>query len=73
MIYLITAYMDKNAQIQTSSNKRINNQIVVHPFNGTMDGIQDSLKLVSMESFRDVEMCQNLLTLKRHKIAKPNK
>lgn len=28
---------------------RINKQIVVHPTHGTMDGIQDSLKLVSME------------------------
>lgn len=65
--------MNKNAQIQMSSNKRISNQIVVHPFNGAMDGIQDSLKLVSTESFRDGEMCQNLLILKRHKIAKPNK
>lgn len=55
--------MSKNREI------RINKQIVVHPTNSTMDGIQDNLKLVSMESFNDVETYQNSLTLKRYKIA----
>lgn len=72
LVYFLSLFIwIKIYKTQMSKNRRIriNKQIVVHPTNGTTDGIQDSLKLVSMESFKHVETYQNSLTLKRYKIA----
>lgn len=44
------------------NNQKINNQMVYSP-NGAMNGSQDNLKLVSKESFNDVEIHQNTSAL----------
>lgn len=48
-----------------TNNKRINNQIVIHPLNGAMDGIHDSLKLVSMESFNNFRNISEFINFKK--------